>query len=183
MYQYPRKHFMIDLETMGLKPTSAIVSIGVVHFNQTEILDQFHQPIQLQSCLDVGMTQDASTVSWWAGQSAEARASWDNDDAVPVTEGLMRLVEFLRKHASDKSCCPWGNGSDFDNVLLVNAFDKIGADAPWKFYNHHCFRTMKNVFPVPDVPRTGTYHSAIDDALTQTKHLHRILSQYGIILR
>jgi hypothetical protein len=182
MIQYPRRHFMIDLETMGLKPTSAIVSIGCTFFNQTEILDQFHQPITLQSCLDAGLTQDQSTVEWWSRQSVDARSSWDNENAVDLNEGLLRFVHFLRLHSSEKTCCPWGNGSDFDIVLLVNAFDKIGADAPWKFYNHHCFRTMKNVFQVGDVPRTGTYHSAIDDAITQTKHLHRILNTYSIQL-
>ena len=173
---------MIDLETMGLRPTSAIVSIGCVLFDQTTIKDKFYTNVSLQSCLDAGLTTDKSTVDWWAKQSEEARSAWQKDDAPSLFEGLGSFGNWLRSHCHEKFICPWGNGSDFDLVLLKSAYESQQAETPWRFYNHHCFRTMKNMFMVDDTPRVGTYHNALDDAITQVNHLHKILSVYNIAL-
>jgi len=47
---------MLDLETMGRKSNSALVSIGAVEFNLEtgETGKEFYEVIDLQSCLDVG---------------------------------------------------------------------------------------------------------------------------------
>lgn len=171
---------MIDLETMGLRPTSAILSIGAVRFDESHSYETFHQPILLASCYDAGLTFDQSTVDWWAKQSVEARQSWQNDAAVPLTEALTRFVRWLE--SLNGPIAPWGNGADFDLVLLKSAFEAIGADVPWKFWDHHCFRTVKNLFKVGPMPRTGTYHNALDDALTQAAHFHRISKVHGVRL-
>lgn len=62
------KHVMVDLETLGTKPGSVILSIGAVTFD----LDgsgrdgrTFYQRVNIQSCLDAGMTVDGDTVEWW----------------------------------------------------------------------------------------------------------------------
>lgn len=178
----PKKHVMGDLETMGVRPTSAIVSIGAVHFDQTRIISEFYTPVSLASCLQFGLTQDQSTVDWWMKQSVEARMAWQRDDAPPLEVAMVEFTRWIRSIGDEREICPWGNGSDFDNVLLVNAYRALEADPPWKFYNHHCFRTMKNMFSVPDFPRQGTHHNALDDAKHQTHHLHRILSKFNLTL-
>lgn len=78
--------------------------------------------------------------------------------------------------------CVWGNGADFDPVLLSSAYRAIGRPPPHKFYNVHCFRTLKNLFPVEKPARDGTHHNALDDAIHQVKHLHKILQEHGITL-
>ena len=177
-----KSHFMIDLETMGIRPTSAIISIGIALFNQDTIIDTFYSPVSLQSCLLAGLTTDKSTEDWWAKQSVEARAAWQVEDAPTLPAVLSKMTAWMRSHSSQKESCPWGNGADFDLILLKNAFNAIDADPPWEFYNHHCFRTMKNMFTVGPQPRSGTHHNALDDAISQTHHLHRILTVHKLTL-
>lgn len=176
------KHHMIDLETMGLRPTSAILSIGIVLFDQTSIIDKFYTPVSLKSCLEFGLTTDKSTEDWWAKQSDVARKAWDTADAPALDVAMSMMAQWMRSHGGYKQTCPWSNGADFDLVLLANACRAIEAETPWPFYNHHCFRTMKNVFLVEPSARVGTYHNALDDAVTQTNHLHRILDVHRIKL-
>lgn len=175
---------MIDLETMGTRPTSAIVSVGVTYFDEFSIHDKFYTAITLTSCLEAGLTTDQSTVDWWSKQSAEAKQAWQNDQAVPLATGLKAMQSWMLIHASNngKLICPWGNGADFDLVLLKSAFNALEAEPPWMYYNHHCYRTVKNLMPVVDFARKGTHHHALDDAVTQTEHLQRILAKYSIAL-
>lgn len=177
-----KNHFMIDLETMGLKTNAAIVSIGVIRFDQTSILERFYTPISLASCLEHGLTTGQSTVDWWQKQSAEARAAWQCDDAPSLETGLTLFNQFLTSFGKPENICPWGNGVDFDLVLLNSAYKAINADVPWKYYNHHCFRTIKNMFVVGNMIRRGTHHNAMDDAEYQTQVLHRIFKVHKIIL-
>lgn len=176
------KHIMIDLETMGLRPDAAIVSIGAVHFDKTTILSEFYTPVSLKSCIDAGLTTDQSTIDWWMKQSVEARMAWQTDDAPSLYDALSNYTAWLRKIGTDKEICPWGNGSDFDNVLMVSAHRALHVEPYWKYWNHHCFRTMKNMFEVANMPRQGTHHNALDDAKHQALHLQRILQIHKIEL-
>jgi hypothetical protein len=178
----PNKHVMVDLETMGLQPNAAIVSIGAVHFDKTEILSTFYTPISLKSCLEHGLTQNQSTIDWWMKQSVEARMAWQTEDAPSLLDALSHYTSWLRKIGTDKEIGPWGNGSDFDNVLMVSAHRALDVDPHWQFWNHRCFRTMKAMFPVANFPRVGTHHNALDDAKHQALHLQRILQIHKIEL-
>lgn len=70
------KHMMLDLETMGNKSNSVILSVGAVMFDieTGEIGEYFYERIEFQSALDVGLKINADTVEWWMKQSDEARA-------------------------------------------------------------------------------------------------------------
>ena len=178
----PKKHIMVDLETMGLKPNAAIISIGAVHFDSQNLHSEFYSNVSLKSCLDLGLTTDQSTVDWWHKQSVEARSAWQRDDAPGLMEALTQFTVWLRSIGNQKEICPWGNGADFDLVLLGSAHRALDVDPPWEFYNHHCFRTMKNMFQVANMPRQGTYHHALDDAKHQARHLQRILANHQLLL-
>lgn len=173
---------MIDLETMGIRPTSAIISIGAALFDHEQVLDTFYSNVNLNSSINLGMTTDQSTIDWWSKQSVQARAAWQTEDAPAIEDALKQLNDWMLGHGSRAEICPWGNGADFDLVLMNHAFNLMGVDAPWKYYNHHCFRTMKNMFDVGQMPRSGTHHHALDDAVSQVRHLHRILQVHHLQL-
>ncbi len=65
----------------------------------------------------------------------------------------------------------WGNGSDFDNTLLEEAYRATGIKPPWRFTGNRCYRTVKNLFPDVWVDPVGTAHNALDDATYQANHL------------
>lgn len=178
----PKRHIMIDIETMGLEPNAAIISIGAVHFDKANLFTEFYTSVSLKSCLDLGLTTTQSTVDWWQKQSVEARMAWQNEDAPTLPDALVKFNRWALGIGSLSEICPWGNGADFDLTILGSAHRALQVDPPWKYYNHHCFRTMKNMFRVADFPRQGTHHNALDDAKHQALHLQRILANHNLEL-
>lgn len=168
------KNIMVDLETLGTRPYSAILSIGAVVFDldKQAINSEFYCKIKLQSCFDCGLTVDPATIDWWMGQSAEAREVFAGEDRIHLVDALNDFaVEFI----NEKMVSIWGNGADFDNVILTSAYERIGMPLPWKFYHNRCYRTVKSMFPEVKMERVGTYHNALDDARSQALHLMRMI--------
>ena len=60
---------MIDLESLGTKPGSALVALGAVKFGNGEILAEFYERIDVESCVQLGLEMDTSTVMWWLKQA------------------------------------------------------------------------------------------------------------------
>ncbi len=164
---------MVDLETLDTKPSAVILSIGacVVDLDAGKISDHFYRVISVESCLEAGLTESASTKAWWDKQSPEARKVF-TDPSISLTQALVEFGKYLKFFGSG-TVKLWGNGSDFDNTILIHAYDKIGLDAPWRFYNNRCFRTIKNAMSdhIQVPAREGTYHNALDDAIYQAKIL------------
>lgn len=162
---------MLDLETLGTRPDSVIIAIGAVKFDLDGTRDQFYQVIDPTSCVDIGLQIDAGTVMWWMQQDAMARDAFKTK-GVPIDVALSQFATWV-----DGGEAVWGNGADFDNVLLANAYRMCKMEQPWKYWNNRCYRTMKNQFPNVDVPsRKGMKHNAVDDARSQAEHLIRILN-------
>lgn len=168
---------MVDLETLGTTPNSAIVSIGAVKFSSAGLGEEFYKTIDLQSCEDAGLDIDPSTVAWWMGQSDKARAVF-KDKGKPLAEALNAFTKFIGIENVGQVKL-WGNGANFDNVILVNAYRRTGIKAPWQFYNDRCYRTIKSMFKRIEMERSGTHHNALDDAKSQADHLVRILTAIG----
>jgi DNA polymerase III epsilon subunit-like protein len=67
-------HVMVDIETMGNESYSSIVSIGALEFDLEtgETGREFYVNVDLQSCIDVGLILNASTVMWWMSQDKKS---------------------------------------------------------------------------------------------------------------
>ena len=159
---------MLDLETMGNGPTSAIISIGAVYFDKTGLGDTFYQKISLASAVDAGCTMDPSTVLWWMNQSYDARREFiGNSKEASLEAALDAFASFYKP-----STLLWGNGSDFDNAILANAYRALGKKQPWAYKNNRCYRTVKNLFPDAPKPADNSLaHNALEDARWQAKHM------------
>lgn len=164
---------MVDLETLDTRPSSIILSIGacVVNWGRGEPTDPFYRVISVESCKEVGLTESASTKAWWDRQSPEARTVF-TDPNVPLLQAMTDFAKYL-KFFGIKDVKLWGNGSDFDNTIIAHAYNALGLDAPWRFYNNRCFRTIKNAMSdhIKEPKREGTYHNALDDAMHQARSL------------
>lgn len=169
-------HVMVDLETLSTKPNAAIISIGAVTFNPAtgELGKTLKVNIQMQSCIDAGLAVDGDTLEWWFKQSKEAQER-ATQNAVPLLSGLKLFRDFLIYNASTNPHI-WGNGSDFDNVILGNAYAATGQKAPWKYSKNRCYRSMKDLAPSIEMKREGVHHDALSDAISQAKHLLAIFA-------
>lgn len=177
-----KTRIMLDLETLGTAPGSAILAIGAVKFGNSECYAAFYERVDLKTSVAAGLTMDPATVLWWLQQSDEARLEitrggggiqwalqqfsewvWSLQREEPVVEGEEWEIEM------------WGNGASFDNVLLSVAYERVGLTRPWKYSNDRCYRTVKNLYPDIPLQRDGTHHNALDDARSQAMHLMAML--------
>lgn len=172
------EHVMVDIETLGKGSTAAILSIGMVKFNPFNdvIYDSFYVPVDPESSQALGLTIDASTVMWWLDPLRDAaRQAMLAESRVDLPSALYGLVDWF---GEDKPV--WGNGSTFDNVILANAFRACQIDLPWQFWNDKCYRTLKGQAKSIKLKRRGTYHNALDDAISQAKHMQAIVQHLGL---
>ncbi len=170
-------NIMLDLETMGTGRNAAIIAIGAVYFDsETQILgDTFYRAVDLESSVAAGGTMDAATVKWWMQQGDSARSLFLSRN-VQIEEALVDFYNFVKsRNLNDENVYVWGNSSNFDNLILHQAYANAGMEKPWKFYNDRCYRTVKNLNPDIKMSRTGTHHYALDDAICQANHLMLIL--------
>lgn len=161
------RNVMVDLETLDNKPTSLIVSIGAVKFADTISEDAFYRVVDIQSCIDLGLTISGDTIAWWMGQSEQAQAVF-KAKGDPIYQVLTDFAAWLPKGAK-----LWGNGAAFDNAILANAYRAAHIRQPWDFWNDRCFRTVASFSPAKKV-NNGVAHNALDDARTQAEHLINI---------
>ncbi|CAX55864.1 3'-5' exonuclease [Erwinia pyrifoliae] len=176
-------HLMLDLETMGTKPDTPIVSIGAVFFDpqSSELGEEFYVAVNLTSAMEQGAIPDGDTIIWWLKQSPEARAAICSDAALKITDALSELSHFINRHANNtKYLNVWGNGANFDNVIVRGAFERAGQSCPWQFWNDHDVRTIVTLGreigfdPKRDMPFDGERHNALADAINQAKYVSAI---------
>lgn len=171
-------HLMFDLETVGTRPTSAILSIGAVIFDPytpvqstTDLKEySFYRTINLPSCYAAGLTYDQATLDWWATQSEDAQKALTLDNR-PLTEVLQEFLVWLSNHPF-RITGYWANSPSFDRVILENALTAIAKRWPIPFWGENDVRTLKRVaWPNNNAPnfREGTHHNALDDAIAQCR--------------
>ena len=181
----PMRHIMLDLETLGTKPGSVILSIGAVLFDPKtgELGETFYSVISLFSSREAGLTVDPNTQAWWDKQSDDARSvlSSSKNPACPtLTQVLTFFKEWVQEHTIEKqNRLIWGNGASFDVPLLDAAYASVGLTPPYDYWGNMCYRTMKNLYrDVVPPKREGTHHNALDDARYQAQHLIAILKEH-----
>jgi len=158
------KHTMLDLETMGISAGCAIMSIGAVEFDpESQTLGRtFYRTVDLQSCLDVGLRIDASTLYWWLEQSDEARKALTVTCGLPLSIVLDDFSEWF-----DPNCTLWSHGLTFDLPVLQAAYEALKTPVPWQFRNARDTRTIFDLAGVRMAKGAGTHHNALDDARNQ----------------
>lgn len=155
-----KQNIMIDLETLGTKPNSAILSIGAVYFDKDGLGEEFYENIDLKTSLDNGFDIDASTVYWWLSQDKEAGKVL-GEYRTMVSAAINRIHYFI--HPDVKV---WANSPSFDLVMLKNHFDKFSYETPWEFWNEMDVRTFLSITKAERV-KPVVAHNALEDAKAQ----------------
>lgn len=174
------KGVMLDLETMSTQSHGAIIAIGAVSVDPEEGTfggDSFHRIIKLETAMRDGGIVDGPTIIWWLGQSEAARAPYLNDQGIDIRDALDQFSAWSSSIAAKGVIEMWGNGSDFDNILLGNAYRRLGRWPPYTYNRNRCYRTIKSLHPDVEFVRHGIHHNALDDAMSQAEHLVRIFDK------
>ena len=171
-------HLMIDLETMGKNPDSPIISIGAIFFDpQTgEMGPEFNKTIDLETA---GGVIDRDAIKWWLKQSREAQSAILTDE-IPLDDALLQLREFIAENSGELFVQVWGNGANFNNVILRRSYERQGIPCPWRYYNDRDVRTIIELGKSIDfdartpIQFEGIRHNALDDARHQAKYVSAI---------
>jgi len=172
-------HIHVDIETLGLRPGSVILSIGAVEvdFEAGRTLRQMHVNIDPDDAEFYGLTKDEETVRWWNNQSKEARArTFCKETAVGLKTALQQFADFIaeirkgRGTSFEVSCC----GPDMDITNLVAAYRAVMLPTPWPFWCVQDYRTLREWFPEVKMSQRKGLHDALEDAKFQAQHLIKI---------
>ncbi|EIJ4435731.1 3'-5' exoribonuclease, partial [Escherichia coli] len=171
-------HLMIDIETMGKNPNAAIISIGAIFFDpQTgDMGPEFSKTIDLDTA---GGVIDRDVIKWWLKQSREAQSAILTDE-IPLDDALLQLREFIAENSGEFFVQVWGNGANFDNVILRRSYERQGIPCPWHYHNDRDVRTIVELGKAIDfdartaIPFEGERHNALDDARYQAKYVSAI---------
>lgn len=103
---------------------------------------------------------------------------------------MPRLAKVLANFSAYMSSLPcnnpvkvWGNGANFDNVILTESYRACLVARPWGTFDDACFRTLKNLgrdLGIAAPAFKGVKHNALDDAKHQARHAITILNFMGV---
>jgi hypothetical protein len=161
-------HLMIDVETLGTRSNAVILSIGAVLFDlKGNIEEVYHRGIDIDSCLKAGLQVDGGTIEWWMKQEEQAIARVFGLEKYSLEEAL---YDFMTLSTEQEKWYIWSHGSNFDTVLIENAYKAVGKKVWWKYTN---VRDTRTLFDVSNYKyKAGGAHDALEDAKNQA---------YGVI--
>lgn len=143
-------HAVLDLETASTESDAAVVAIGATAFSLLpgEMPHEFYGHLNLEDCENKKLRIDEETIAWWKDQRVELR-----DEAFKGAEvsSITTLVDFTAWYSDlqkrYKTVRIWGNGANFDPVVIGNCLDAFDVKIPWQFRDVRCLRTLLKLLP------------------------------------
>lgn len=171
-------HVMIDLETLSTSPEAAVIAIGLVLFDESQIIAKTE--ILIRPTLAIG-DRDEKTVDWWYSQDKAVFDKMMSGTSTPwgaVAKFIETWETWCNAYSLDLDL--WANPPSFDIVILRFLFHKVGQPFPVHFSKERDFRTMKALALQQDIDfsepyKTITAHDAVSDAIAQAKALQIIM--------
>lgn len=190
-------NIMIDLETLDSKPGALILSIGACEVLPPEEMKDAKS--FYCKCFDNSnrFTISEETVKWWmqypetflklTSDGSEAREYRRDIETQLRALSTWIMAKVLKEWKigplSDSDLLVWGDGADFDIIVLEEAMRRIGIDIPWTYISHRCYRTLRNLIPEcgekRDYIAPEDLHNAEKDAIGQATHLSKLLDHMG----
>ena len=166
---------MFDLETLDVKSSALVLSVGAVIFetlpaetgNYYVIRDRFYRVLDMERQFMIGRTVSQATLLWWMQQCQDAR-----DEAfAPVRHNVYRVMDELqdfvdahdvttRDFSTVKIDTPpvetvqkinkfWASPVSFDFGIWDSLADDMSHSTPWRYNNVFDVRTVVNEASYP----------------------------------
>mgnify|MGYP000049285663 FL=1 len=174
-----------DFETLGQKPTSAVLCLAALRFNEDRYLSD--EPYTYKGLLDsarfikfsvreqvemYGRRIDKSTIDWWKTQSQDAQELIKESEA---DQPLAEIVPFFRDLIVDPSQISkvYTRGNTFDPIFLDSILENVKSPEVYNWWTIRDTRSMidglsfgsglKNMFMVPGLEESFIRHDPIHD--------------------
>lgn len=185
---------VIDLETGSLRNKAHIFTAGMVIGNilTGEIFSEHYYRVASDG--QEGRISDSETVTDFWGDlnkvSREARREiFDLElDRIPLEEVLVRLNEDICgvvEKLDIKNLHVMGNGSEFDNAIILEAYKELGVKPAWPHGNNQSLRTLVwmgrlllGIDPKYQNEFIGIRHHALDDARDEFNYSTAIVQKF-----
>jgi len=174
---------MVDIETLGTKPNTVILSIGAVYISPELLVShEFYRIIERkQSQADRHI--DIDTLEWWMQKENIDKYPKTDTQSPFLSEALYQFNVWFEKVSSTNNITAnsiefWAKGTDFDFTILRNAYEGRGLKIPWVYNTMRDLRTVlkrtpKTAYtPKEDNPEL---HNALGDAKFQARQLIEVL--------
>lgn len=174
---------MLDLETLDVKPSAVVLSIGAVVFDRYTRQQGPTFYVELTNHLDDqlknGRTVSGSTVAWWMRQSAEARHVFDEKETSPERctpiYALSKFIDFCR---DNRVKYLWAKDPDFDVVILRSMFEMYGVNDLQFPFSYSKSRAVRTVLDLPfenlKCVQAEPAHNALADAIAQATDIQEV---------
>ena len=170
---------MLDIETLGTKPETVILTIGAVKFDpfSDKIGDGLYIKPDVDEQIAAGRDVDESTLAWWGTQAEDVReeALGEGPDRIKLEDMYRQLNKFLV--GVDNI---WCQGPAFDIVILENIYRQMGWPTPWQFWQIRDSRTLFGVHGDPREKNKAGLHNALEDCVSQAQGVQEIYHRLKI---
>lgn len=188
---------MIDIETLSTNREKGMILSAAFQTFKVNPFDDSFEDIDA-SCevflnptdsMFSGFVVDEGTMSWWShrpvGMITDLRKNLKQNGADPFM-ALSELYGKLKDLSKVYNLVVWSKGTDFDFVLLENAFKRLGIirsedELPYKFWMKRDVRTVvdfaKRMHP-DKIVKTEPAHGALADCkiqIDEVKQAYKIL--------
>jgi hypothetical protein len=136
-------HLVVDVETLGVRPGSAVVAIGARLFSRDAIGKGFEIYINPTDAVNYGEA-DRETLDWWAKQDPTVHQKVMGG-VLDTRTALSQFFKFIELH---KPRYLWANSPAFDCVQLQEVVRKVNLVQqtfawPISFRDERCSRTIR----------------------------------------
>lgn len=164
------KSIMVDIEALSTGINAAVLSIGVVAFNEKEVTATGGWAISKE---DWHGEIDPSTVRWWMEQNRQAQ-EYSFRGTLRAIEVALQFADFHRIHGGDEA---WANDPDFDLSILKQWWSRVPVGMKWPVHYREArsYRTLTAEARRLLVPydhawkQEATAHNPVDDAANQAR--------------
>ena len=173
---------MIDLETLDVKPSATVLSLGAVKFNpfnNSEPHSELYFKISIDDQDRLGRSVSDSTIEWWSRQDpAIMEEAFDQSNPNEVMTVEQALTSLNRWCVGVDEI--WAQGYGFDITMLEDMYRSIGKPIPWQFWQISDARTITKRMPRdPRKDMQTNLHNALADAYFQAKSVQIIFKHFG----
>jgi hypothetical protein len=170
------QHLMVDLETLDVKSTATILTLGAVRFDpyNEEPMKELYLRVDIDSQDKIGCTVDDGTLKWWNQQDVSVmEEAFDPRNRIPIHEVINQF------HALAWNCDAfWSHGATFDLMILQNIYDRLNRAYPWQYWQMRDTRTLFDIGYDPEMPQ-GSKHNALEDAKRQAIGVRNVYRKLG----
>lgn len=177
---------VLDTETLDLRTSAVIVSLGVTIFDDEKV-DSFEDLVSrgINVYIDrgiqkyAGRTTSRSTMEWWDKQGEEAKLVFDQP-GVSVHQVSVLIDQLISGLPVNKKHLKWYcRGPQFDIAKLEDLFRQFGVDCPWHYRKPRCSRTWLDEHGIDDDvklqrPDHMIPHNSLHDAAFEAYMMQRV---------